>query len=291
MPPLRLQRYLSQAGIASRRRAEQLIASGSVKVNGKVVNTPGVMVAERDRVEVDGKRAMRVDPIYRVLLKPRACLATLAAGGERTTLRRYVRDAEPGLAVVAPLDFPAEGVVLLTTDGELADAISKRGQKVPMTYHLKFQGVVGDDDIGRLMRGWRWEDVPVRPTAMTSLATTGKNTWVEMVVPEIRPRALKAAGDLIRHSVLKISRVRLGRLSFEGLEMGGWRDLSKSELGDLRQAAGLSHGTSDVASEAAQLPKPRRNVSGGGILRPRRPLVKEKKSKQESRPRPLVRGK
>ena len=278
MPPLRLQRYLAQAGIASRRRAEQLIASGSVKVNGKVVNTPGVMV--------DGKRALRVDPIYRVLLKPRACLATLAAGGERTTLRRYVRDAEPGLAVVAPLDFPAEGVLLLTTDGELADAISKRGQKVPMTYHLKFQGVVGDDDISRLMRGWRWEDVPVRPTAMTSLATTGKNTWVE-----IRPRALKAAGDLIRHSVLKISRVRLGRLSFEGLEMGGWRDLSKSELGDLRQSAGLTHGASDAAVEASHAPKPGRNVSTSGILRPRRPPLKEKKSKQENRRRPPVRGK
>jgi len=272
MPQLRLQRYLAQAGIASRRRAEELIAAGSVKVNGKVVNTPGVMVAERDRIEVEGKRALRVDPIYRILLKPRACLSTLTNAGERTTLRRYVRDAEPGLAVVAPLDFPAEGVVLLTTDGELADAISKRGQKVPMTYHLKFQGAVGESEIERLMRGWRWEDVPVRPSAVTSLATTGKNTWVEMVVPEIRPRALKAAGDLIRHSVLKISRVRIGRLSFEGLEMGGWRDLSKTELGDLRQSAGLSKGPGGDTPEVPSIPR-------------------QKKSKQENPLRRHTRGK
>ncbi|MES1172230.1 MAG: S4 domain-containing protein [Bacteroidota bacterium] len=236
---MRLQRYLAQSAVASRRGAEQLIASGSVKVNGQVVTTPGVQVKERDRVEVDGKRVMRIDPIYRVLLKPRECLATLGAMGERPTLRRYVRNPEPGLAVVAPLDYPAEGVVLLTTDGDLAAAIAKRGQKVSMTYHLKMQGKVGDDELARLLRGWRWENVAVRPTSVEALATTGKNTWIEIVVAEARPRALKAAGDIIRHSVLKISRVRLGGLSFEGLAMGEWRDLTKGELSDLRQRAGV----------------------------------------------------
>lgn len=239
MAGLRLQRFLSQAGVASRRHAEQLIASGAVKVNGQVVDKPGIVVAERDRVEVDGKRVLRVDPVYRVLLKPRACLATLGKSGDRPTLRRYMHDPEPGMAVVAPLDFPAEGVVLLTTDGELADAISKKRQKVPMTYHLKLQGTVGEEELTRLAKGWRWEDVPVKPLAVESLATTGKNTWIQMVVTEIRPRALKAAGNLLRHSVLKISRVRLGRISFEGLEMGGWRDLSKSEIAELRASAGL----------------------------------------------------
>ena len=109
-----------------------------------------------------------------------------------------------------------------------------------MTYHLKLQGAVGEEELTRLAKGWRWEQIPVKPLAVESLATTGKNTWIQMVVPEIRPRALKAAGDLLRHSVLKISRVRLGRISFEGLEMGGWRDLSKSEVAELRESAGLT---------------------------------------------------
>jgi 23S rRNA pseudouridine2605 synthase len=236
---VRLQKYLAQAAVASRRRAEQLIASGAVKVNGQVVTLPGVVVKDRDRVEVDGKRVLLVDSVYRVLLKPRECLATLGDRGDRPTLRRYLHNPEPGLAVVAPLDYPAEGVVLLTTDGELAAAIAKRGQKVSMTYHIKFQGPVGDTEIARLARGWKWEGVAVRPVAVAALATTGKNTWVEIVVPEIRPRALKAAGDIIRHAVLKISRVRLGSISFEGLAMGGWRDLSKGELADLRAKAGI----------------------------------------------------
>ena len=237
---MRLQRYLAQAGVSSRRQAESLISSGAVSVNGQVVTALGTTISEgSDRVEVNGRRIHVEKPIYRLLLKPRACLATLQPSGSRPTLRRYLRDPEPGLQVVAPLDFPAEGVVLLTSVGEPAQAMSKRAQRVPMTYHLKLQGKVDDDALTRLARGWRWESKPVRPEAVQALATTGKNTWIEMVVAESRPRALKAGGDLIRHSLLKISRVRLGGLSFEGLAMGGWRDLTKPEVADLRRRAGV----------------------------------------------------
>jgi 23S rRNA pseudouridine2605 synthase len=240
---MRIQRFLAQAGVASRRQAELLIISGSVTVNGEVVIAQGLEINHKvDRVEVNGRRVHAEKPIYRLLLKPRACLATLTPTEKRPTLRRYLREPEPGLQVVAPLDFPAEGVVLLTSDGDLAQAMSKRSQRVPMTYHLKLQGAVGEDDIARLLKGWRWEDRPVRPTVVQPLATTGKNTWIEMVVAESRPRALKAAGDLIRHSLLKISRVRLGGLSFEGLPMGGWRDLTKPEIADLRKRAGVDEG-------------------------------------------------
>jgi 23S rRNA pseudouridine2605 synthase len=238
---VRLQKYLAQAGISSRRQAETLIASGVVSVNGEVVTAQGREINPRsDRVAVEGRRVLIDKPIYRLLLKPRACLATFGPTGERPTLRKYVREVEPGLQIVAPLDFPAEGVVLLTTDGDLAQAMSKKSQRVLMTYHLKMQGAVDDDAITRLLKGWRFENRPVRPTAVEPLATTGKNTWIEMVVAESRPRALKAAGDLIRHSLLKISRVRLGGLSFEGLKMGGSRDLTKAEIADLRRRAGLA---------------------------------------------------
>ena len=124
---MRLQKFLAQSGVSSRRQAEALIAAGAVSVNGEVVTALGSTVREgRDRVEVSGRRVQVEKPIYRLLLKPRACLATLQPVGTRPTLRRYLRDPEPGLQVVAPLDFPAEGVVLLTSDGELAQAMSKR---------------------------------------------------------------------------------------------------------------------------------------------------------------------
>jgi 23S rRNA pseudouridine2605 synthase len=240
---VRLQRYLAQAGVSSRRRAEQLIASGAVRVNGVVVSTLGTTVRSNDHVEVEGKRVVAATPVYRLMLKPRGCLSTLVphAKADRPTLVKYLRTAEPGLQVVAPLDFLAEGVVLLTTDGDLAEAITtgKRG-KVPMTYHLKLQGMVKDEDLGRLLKGWRWEGRPVKPMTVEPIATTEKNTWIEMVVAETRPRALKGGCEWIRHTLLKISRVRFGGLSFEGLAMGGWRDLSKSEVADLRKRAGLA---------------------------------------------------
>jgi len=242
---LRLQKLLAQAGVASRRRAEDMIRAGEVTVGGAVVTELGISVdPQHDRVEVHGKRVRPEEPQYRVILKPRACLATLAkppAGTpDRATLARFIPDVEIGWTVVAPLDFLAEGVVLMTTDGALAARMSRGGGHVPMTYHLKFQGKVGDEEVARLLRGWKWDGRPVRPTRVEAIATTGKNTWVEMVVAESRPRVLKAAGELIRHTLLKISRVRLGEISFEGLKMGGFRDVTKKEVKSLLHDAGLS---------------------------------------------------
>lgn len=281
----RLQKVLAHAGVSSRRKAEELITSGAVTVNGKPVTELGVRVDERrDRVEVNGRHIWIEEPLYRLLLKPRACLSTLVrdtrkakpaaksteqdkrktsrsaaaaavrdkrtkneeptpkpAGDEaaRATLARYVSDRELGWQVVAPLDYLAEGVLLLTTDGVLAERMSRGGGRVIMTYHLKFQGLVKEESLTRMARGWSWEGKSVRPIKVEALATTGKNTWVEMVVAEARPRALKAAGELIRHTLLKISRVRLGEMSFEGLKMGGWRDLTKGEIESLLGSAGV----------------------------------------------------
>lgn len=238
---MRLQKFLAQAGVASRRRAEDLIREGKVRVNGEPVSTLGARVdPHKDRIEVDGRRLRLETPLYRVLLKPRRCLATLGEGtAERPTLRRFIPDAEIGWNVVAPLDFPAEGVVLLTTDGDLAERMSRGGGKVPMTYHLKLQGRVGTEAVERLRRGWKFLGRTVKPIAVEPLAATARNTWIEVVIPEARPRVLKAAGEAIRHSLLKISRVRLGPVSFEGLAMGGHRDLTKGEVNALRRAAGL----------------------------------------------------
>ncbi|HEY0711560.1 MAG TPA: S4 domain-containing protein, partial [Polyangia bacterium] len=255
---MRLQKFLAQAGVASRRRAEELIKAGAVQVNGAVVESLGHAIdVDRDVIEVEGKRVRQAAAMYRLLLKPRACLSTLAAPkpaepgqAPRDTLARYVHDREVAWHVVAPLDFPAEGVLLLTTDGDLAEQMSRGGGRVPMTYHIKFQGKVGDEEVGRLLRGWHWERRPVKPDSVVALATTGKNTWVEVVVREHRPRVIKAAGNPIRKSVLKISRVRLGPLSFEGLAMGESRDLSKAEVNALRRSAGIGGEPTRAIAEA-----------------------------------------
>jgi 23S rRNA pseudouridine2605 synthase len=241
---LRLQKLLAQAGIASRRRAEEMISKGEVTVDGKVVTALGTQVDPKaERIEVHGRRVRPEEPQYRVLLKPRACLATLAPSApntaDRRSIARFIPDIEIGWHVVAPLDFLAEGVLLLTTDGALAERMGRGGGRVPMTYHLKLQGPVGDEEVARLSRGWKWDGRLVKPLRVEAIATTGKNTWIEMVVAESRPRVLKAAGETIRHTLLKISRVRLGEISFEGLKMGGFRDATKQEIKSLLHDAGV----------------------------------------------------
>jgi 23S rRNA pseudouridine2605 synthase len=260
---MRLQQFLAQAGVASRRAAEKLITEGKVTVNGQAVAALGSQVNPRtDRVEVEGRRVRPEEPLYRVILKPRACLATLAEGEERPTLARYVPDREIGWKVVAPLDFPAEGVVLLTTDGVLAERMSRGGGKVPMTYHLKMQGPLSPSELERFKKGWKWNGRPVRPESVEALATTGKNTWIEVVVAESRPRVLKAAGELLRHTVLKISRVRLGIVSFEGLAMGQSRELTRGEVNALRTAVGLDAEEGTKPVEKRRAPAERRTARG-----------------------------
>ena len=219
---VRLQQFLAQAGRrlaaqgggADRQRAR-------LRVNGVAVTAPApASIRPSDRVDVDGRRVCAESPIYRLMLKPRACLATLATERRAPDAGALPRDAEPGLQVVAPLDFPAEGVVLLTTDGELAQAISKRAARggpddLPPE-------AAGDGQRGRHRRllaagvggaaGQPDGDGPARDDRQEHLDRDGRRRGA--------PRALKAAGDLIRHSVLKISRMRLGGLSFEGLKMG-----------------------------------------------------------------------
>lgn len=232
--------------MVSRREAERLIERGEVTVNGRVVDDPALAIdPERDRIEVRGRRVKLEAPLYRLLLKPRMCLSSLeeksdAQGRKRASLARYVSDRALPWIVVGPLDYPSEGVLLLTTDGALAERISKQKNRLPMTYHVKFQGEVGEREIERLLRGFQVDGRPVKPSLVIPLARTeGKNYWVEMVVREFRPRALRVAGEVIRRRVLKISRTKFGDLSFEGLKMGGSRELNAREVAALQRAAGL----------------------------------------------------
>ena len=248
---VRLQKFLTQARVVSRREAERLIADGAVRVNGRLVTELGVQVdPERDRVELQGKHIRLSAPMYRIILKPRECLSVLEsprddAGRKRPSLERYCKDKEPGWIVVGPLDYSTEGVVLITSDGDLAERIvkgppgRKTGCPLPMTYHLKFQGLIGEDELARIGKGWRFEGRVVKPDGVFPLATTGKNTWLEIVAKELRPRAMRALGDILRKQVLKISRVKFADQSFEGLRMGGFRDLNDKDVAKLLRATGL----------------------------------------------------
>ena len=180
---------------------------------------------------MNGRRVFAETPIYRLLLKPRGCLATLVPSGGRPTLARFVRDAEPGLEVVAPLDFPAEGVVLLTTDGELRQAMAKGGKRsggVPMTYHIKLQGRWVKDAIERLVaagvgRGGR------SSRSLSSDRGHGQEYVGQMSFAEADRARFKAAGDAHSPHGPKDLAHPNGRAFVRGPQMGAWRDRRRQD--------------------------------------------------------------
>ena len=155
-----LQKLIARTGLSSRRKAEMLIASGRVSVNGKVVTELGTKVdPDRDHVKVDGKHLTSAQPfVYLMLNKPKNVMSTLDDPGGRTTVKDFLRGVYVRVFPVGRLDFDSEGLMLLTNNGELAQALLHPRYHVPKTYLIKVKGVLKDEDIGRLERGVKLED-------------------------------------------------------------------------------------------------------------------------------------
>src|SRR3954462_2551397 len=154
--PVRLQRYLATAGVAARRKAEDLIVAGRVQVNGKVVTVLGSKVdPDKDDVLVDGQAVVPLDHFYVLLNKPKACITAVSDDRGRPTVMDYLPNLPAKVAPVGRLDFYSEGVLLLTNDGELAARLLAPKQHVPKTYHVKVRGEVKAADLDALRKGVR----------------------------------------------------------------------------------------------------------------------------------------
>src|SRR5215831_15438662 len=158
-PPVRLQRYLATAGVAARRKAEELITAGRVTVNGAVVSVLGSKVdPERDAVEVDGEAVVALERFYVLLNKPKGCITAVSDDRGRPTVMDYLPNLPVPVKPVGRLDFYTEGVLLLTNDGELAAKLLAPQSHVPKTYHVKIRGELSADDVKHLRTGVRLDD-------------------------------------------------------------------------------------------------------------------------------------
>jgi 23S rRNA pseudouridine2605 synthase len=241
----RLQKVLARAGIASRRKAEEMIASGRVRVNGKTADQMGLKVdPDRDEIFVDGKR-VRVErdteqeKAYLLLYKPPGTLTTTQDDrGRQTVMDLVVGATESRIYPVGRLDFDAEGALLLTNDGDLAHKLTHPKFHVPKTYLAKVKGRPKDPDLDRLRRGIYLEDGPTKAAHVEVVEEAKKNTWVEITVTEGRNRLVKRMFWRIGHPVLKLVRSHFGSLTTEGLRPGQSRTLSKKELALLKSMVG-----------------------------------------------------
>ncbi|NPV26288.1 MAG: rRNA pseudouridine synthase [Firmicutes bacterium] len=236
----RLQKVLAQAGIASRRRSEELILAGRVRVNGIIVNQLGMKVDwDRDVIEVDGRRLKKpVEPVYILLNKPVGYVTTVRDPQGRKKVTDLIRGVSERIYPVGRLDYDTEGLLLLTNDGELTYALTHPKHEVSKTYLAKVLGVPSPAKLRTLQRGVQLEDGKTAPARVRLLARIEGNALLEIQVHEGRNRQVRRMCEAIGHPVLELKRTQLAFLSLDGLRVGQYRHLTPAEVRKLKQLAG-----------------------------------------------------
>jgi pseudouridine synthase len=243
---MRLQKALSQAGVASRRASEQLIREGRVRVNGQVVTEMGVQVdPKRDVIAVDGRTVgARTKRRYIKLHKPRNYLSALSDDRGRPSLGDLLPGSS-GLYPAGRLDFDSEGLLLLTNDGELTQRLTHPRYEHSKEYLVLVEGTPTTADLDALRAGVELEDGRTAPAEIEQVRTTpwGRaphgREWLRFVLHEGRKRQIRRMCAAIDHPVRRLVRVRIGPIELGDLPPGKYRSLDQSELQGLRAAVGL----------------------------------------------------
>jgi 23S rRNA pseudouridine2605 synthase len=272
----RLQKILAQAGIASRRKAEELILEGRVQVNGKVVTELGTRASlDHDHIRVDGKLLHgREQQRYYMLNKPRGYVTTLSDPEKRPTVmelmakKRGPNRESVRLYPVGRLDYLSEGLLLMTNDGELANTLSKAAAGVEKTYLVKVAGMPTEESLGQLRHGVMIDrgrlnevrsgrrDRVITAPAKVEKVRGGENPWFELTLTEGRNRQIRKMFEEIGHHVEKIRRIGYGALRLD-VPPGESRELTPGEVTALERAArGLKVTPKQKTPEFAQLKKP-----------------------------------
>jgi 23S rRNA pseudouridine2605 synthase len=237
---VRLQKWIAQAGVASRRKAEAMIVAGQVKVNGRVVRELGTRVdPAADRVEVSGRQIKPEPRVYYVLNKPDGVVCSAEGAQDdrgRPTVIGLLHGVVQRVYPVGRLDYHSRGVLILTNDGDLSDALTHPRSHVEKVYHVKFQGRLDPADLDQLREGVTLEDgtVTLPATELFLVKETEANTWVQIGLRQGLNRQLRRMGEAIGHPVLKLIRVAIGDVTTDGLEEGAFRTLRETEVAALR---------------------------------------------------------
>lgn len=240
----RLQKIIARAGFASRREAEQMITTGRVTVNGRIVTELGTKANPlTDHVKVDGKLITKPEPHRYILLnKPKEIMTTVNDPEGRPTVMDFVRGVKERIFPVGRLDYHSEGLILLTNDGELAFKVSHPTNGSVKTYHVKVRGVPEDRILEKLRRGITIDGKRTRPADIERMRTTGRsdeegNSWFAVKLREGMTQQIRKMFKAVGHPVMKLRRVAIGSVSDPKLLAGHWRELTRTEVKQLSAPA------------------------------------------------------
>lgn len=227
----RLQKVIAEAGIASRRKAEELIKEGKVKVNGKVITELGTKVDNKDTIEVNNKIIEKELKEYYLLNKPRGVITSTSDDKGRKTVIDLI-DTDARIYPVGRLDYDTTGALLLTNDGEFANILTHPKNNIDKVYLAKLNGIIKGEHINRLKDGVMLDNVLVQPSRVKlKKVDPSKNTsMVEITVHEGKNHEVKRLFESVGFLVDKLTRERIGIFNLEGLKSGEYRKLTTKEV-------------------------------------------------------------
>jgi len=232
----RLQKVIAEMGLASRRKAEELIIEGRVTVNGKVATIGMKADMLKDHVKVDGKLLFRPEKkVYFIFNKPRGVVTSMSDPEGRPTILDFVRGIKQRVFPVGRLDYDSEGMLLLTNDGEFTHAVLHPSKKIPKTYLVKIKGNIEDENIEKLRNGIRLERTVTAPAKVKRLRKSESNCWLEMVIHEGKKRQIRRMLERVGHDVIRLMRIKINGIEMGPLKPGECRQISSEELKILKR--------------------------------------------------------
>lgn len=222
----RLQKILQRAGIASRRKAEEMIQAGRVKVNGEVVTVLGSKAGFSDEIKVDGKRIKIEDLVYFVLYKPEGYLSTIQDDFNRLTVKDLI-PINKKIFPVGRLDYNTSGILLMTNDGDFANSLMHPRYKLEKEYEVKISGLLRKDISKAICNGVDLGDFTTQPARIKDVSYDKKkeNTFLSITITEGKYHQVKRMFEKYGHKVLKLKRIRYGCIDLKGLDKGAYRVL------------------------------------------------------------------
>ena len=233
---MRLQKYLALCGVASRRHAEEMIASGRVTVNGITVTQMGTQAEEGDVVCVDGRPVFpEAEKKYIIYHKPAGEVTTVSDPDGRPTVLDRFSDVGVRLFPVGRLDYDSEGLLLLTNDGDLAEKMMHPSHEVDKAYYCKVLGAVTPEALDQLAKGVMLDDHPTSPARVRLIRQEAFDSIVMVTIHEGRNRQVRRMFEELGYKVLMLRRVRFGPLDLGDLKRGQWRFLEENEIRELKR--------------------------------------------------------
>lgn len=227
---MRLNKFLAACGVASRRSCDELIKDGKVNVNGKVAGL-GLEVGEGDEVIVNGNKVVLKKNEYYILNKPKGYLSTVSDDKGRKTVMDLMPSSVGRIYPVGRLDYDSEGLLILTTDGELAQRLTHPSNEVPKTYLVKIEGTATEATLNPIRSGIEIEGGYVTKKCKAHIVETNKEyTKIHITITEGKNREIRKMFAAIGREVTLLKRIKVGELTLRGLDRGKWRKLNKQEV-------------------------------------------------------------